>query len=113
MKENPDWKFYSAVPERQELKINGINLWEHKWNSDYEDIIVKDPKYRDLKKFTKYWIIVEDQTIEFVTGEFSNTIYGFYLKAEVLEKQPRVNSKSILERIISTVKETFGNLNKG
>ncbi|MFD0861555.1 hypothetical protein ACFQ1M_05005 [Sungkyunkwania multivorans] len=113
MKENPDWKFYTVVPESQELKINGINVWEHKWNSDYESIIVKDPKYGDLKKLTKYWITTNDETIEFVAGEFSNTIYGFYLKAELLEKQPNVKSKSILERIVSSLKETFGNSNKG
>ena len=81
MKENPNWKFLSVTTEGQYLEVAGVNIWKHKWNTNYESIVVKDPQYRVLKTFTKYWIVNKAQTIEFVAGEFSASVYGVYVRA--------------------------------
>jgi hypothetical protein len=111
MNENLEWKFYTAVVEKQCVEINGINIWDYKWNTEYETVFVKDPNYGELKKMTKYWIHKDNETIDFVSGEFSNTIFGIYLKTDLLEKQQKAKKVSTLKKIVSKIKKLFKNNN--
>lgn len=78
---NNNWKHFKTAYDGDYCEIEGINVWEHKWKSDYETIIVKDPIYGKTKSFNKFWIELPNNKIEFVAGEFSNCVWGFYVKA--------------------------------
>ncbi len=80
MDENLNWKFYRSIGDGQFLELEGIDIWKVKWNTDYEKIKVKDPHYGVLHSFTKYWLENGNKKIEFVAGEFSNSVWGIYLK---------------------------------
>ena len=107
MTENLDWKFYTSVADSQYLEISGINIWSLKWNTEYEKIIVKDPLYGALKTFNRYWIKNDNETIEFVAGEFSNCVWGIYLKLDLIEKHERKYGKRTKEKVISDFKEQY------
>ncbi|HEX9600387.1 MAG TPA: hypothetical protein VF985_02745 [Mariniflexile sp.] len=83
MDENLNWKFYRSIGDGQFLDLGGIDIWNEKWNTDYEKVIVKDPHYEVLHVFTKYWIEGGNRKIEFVAGEFSNSVWGIYLKNNI------------------------------
>ena len=100
MTENLDWIFYTSIGESQYFELSGINIWNLKWNTEYEIVIVKDPQYGVLKSFNRYWIEKDSKTIEFVAGEFSNTVYGIYLKPDLIEKQKRDYGERTKEKVI-------------
>ena len=107
MTENLEWKFYTSIADSQYLEISGIDIWSLKWNTEYEKIIVKDPLYGALKTFNKYWIKNDNETIEFVAGEFSNCIWGIYLKPDLIEKHERKYGKRTKEKVISDFKKQY------
>ncbi|MFZ1041348.1 MAG: hypothetical protein WCA79_00875 [Anaerolineales bacterium] len=78
------WNFLGVVPEGQEFKINGINVWSQKWTMLKDEFAeVKDSTYNREFKFHVYIISQSDIVIKFVAGEFSNSMWGFYIEAEV------------------------------
>ena len=107
-----NWKFYASVEERSSLEIDGINVWNYNWNSDYEKVNVIDPLYGEEKTLIRYWIVIEDKTIEFVAGEFSNLIYGFYLKPKDLERQIKFKKDSSRSLIGTFFNRVFNKKNK-
>ncbi len=58
----------------------GVNLFEYKWKDCKERIEVTDPIYGQKHLFNKYCINIVDKEYYFVSGEFSNNIYGFYIE---------------------------------
>mgnify|MGYP000554306179 CR=1 FL=1 len=89
------------------MEISGINIWSLKWNTEYEKIIVKDPLYGALKTFNKYWIKNDNEIIEFVAGEFSNCIWGIYLKSDLIKKHEIKNGKRTKEKVINDFKKQY------
>jgi hypothetical protein len=74
------WRFEKTVSDGEEFKINGINIWDFKWEETGEKIRVKDPVYGQFYSFNVFKIQNKDIEILFVAGEFSNGVYGIYLK---------------------------------
>ena len=77
-----NWSFAGASCEGDKLEISGIRVWEHKWVCRVgERADVKDPRYGQSYSFHVYEIVASDRQIVFAAGEFSNSVYGFYIPA--------------------------------
>ncbi|MGJ5640526.1 hypothetical protein [Formosa sp. S-31] len=108
---NEDWIHYATIGDSQYCGLDGINIWDYKWKSDYESVLIKDPNYGEEKSFTKFWIELENRKIEFVAGEFSNCIWGIYVRKNSNQKTKEsldndfkiarnlINESDLLERI--------------
>lgn len=70
----PDgWKFHKII-------IDGDNLFQKQWIDTGKKIIVYDPSYNEKHIFPIYEIKEKNKTKEYAIGEFSNSIYGVYVK---------------------------------
>ena len=101
---NNEWKHFKTIADSQYCEIDGVNIWDYKWKSNYETIIVKDPLYGETKSFNRCWIESTDFNIEFVAGEFSNCVWGIYTKTG---KQPeaKINIDNNNRTIFNYLKE--------
>jgi len=61
-------------------KLFGVNIFDYKWERTGQCVAVKDPLYGQDYRFPIYKVIIENQEFEFAAGEFSNCVYGFYIK---------------------------------
>lgn len=73
-----DWKHKNTVPDGEECKLNGINVWDYQWIYTGKTIAVKDPLYHQVHKMMIYEIKTDTKTVTFAAGEFSNGVWGFY-----------------------------------
>ena len=81
-RKNDKWEFFGACADGQEFEINGINVWKHAWVSLNEPKAkVKDPSYGQSFEFPIYKVEHEGKQATFAAGEFSNCIWGFYVRA--------------------------------
>jgi hypothetical protein len=79
VQETPGWRFLTACPEGRSCEIDGIDVWKHKWQAlPGERAIVKDPHYGQIFRFSIYRIPLDDRSVVFAAGEFSNSMWGFY-----------------------------------
>ena len=76
----PVWKFVKTIFDYEKFEINGINIWDFKWEATDEKIKIKDPLYGQFYTFNVFKIQNKDIEILFVAGEFSNGVYGIYLR---------------------------------
>ena len=77
-----NWRFVAASVEGDKLEISGVRVWEHKWLCrDGERADVKDPSYGQSYSFHVYEIDAGGRQIIFAAGEFSASVYGFYIPA--------------------------------
>lgn len=74
------WKFKNTAVESQEYIIDDINIWDFKWEATDEKVKLKDPLYGQHYSFDVYKIQNGDVEIIFCAREFSNGIWGIYLK---------------------------------
>jgi hypothetical protein len=74
------WRFEKIIGDGEEYKINGINIWDFKWEETGEKINIKDPIYSKFYSFDVYKINNDNVDILFAAGEFSNCVWGIYLK---------------------------------
>lgn len=58
----------------------GVNIFDYEWKSTGEKIDVEDPLYGQKYRFPIYKVFIDEQECEFAAGEFSNCVYGFYVK---------------------------------
>lgn len=58
----------------------GVNIFDYEWKRTGEKIDVEDPLYGQKHRFPIYKILIDEQEYEFAAGEFSNCVYGFYVK---------------------------------
>jgi len=80
MTNNPEtWQFYKSVIDGHELKIDGLNIWDHDWQDQHRSIAVKDPIYQEDHTMGVYEINAGTKTIRFAAGEFSNMVWRIYL----------------------------------
>ena len=74
----PGPKFLGTCLDEEAFIIDGANVWDHKWTDLKLNVKVIDPDYDEKKNFTLWSIVVEGKEIQFVAGEFTNCIWGFY-----------------------------------
>lgn len=80
MVRDPCWQYLRAVPDGESLEIGGVDVWDHPWRDTGKRVSVKDTLYHQEFHFTIHEIIAAGRTIEFAAGEFSNCIWGFYVR---------------------------------
>lgn len=73
-----NWNYIATISDGESFEIDGINIWNKEWKSTGEKTTVKDPIYKQDHLISVYNIIVNNKTIEFAAGEFSNEIFGIY-----------------------------------
>jgi ribonuclease HI len=83
---NLKWQHMATSTDGDNCELEGIKIWQHKWNPTGERIIAKDPMYNQNKHFQVYEIISENKILRFAAGEFSNCVWGFYLQ-NILERE--------------------------
>lgn len=79
-KDKPEnWKFYTSVIDGEELSMQGLNIWEHRWTDTRQVVEVKDPIYAESHILNIYEIVSGGTSVKFAAGEFSNLVWGIYL----------------------------------
>ena len=75
------WKFVGASGEGSPFEIEGVKVWAHDWIAEKEvpRAEVKDPHYGQLFSFRVYRVEVGAKKIRFAAGEFSNSVFGFFV----------------------------------
>ena len=72
------WKFIKAVLDGELFTINGMNIWDYKWEDTGERVEVKDPLYGQHYSMAVYKIRHRNVEFRFAAGEFSNCVWGLY-----------------------------------
>ncbi|HOZ75170.1 MAG TPA: hypothetical protein PLI38_07950 [Flavobacterium sp.] len=72
------WIHKKTIFDSEKYEINGINIWDFRWDSTGKKITVKDPLYGQSYSFNIYKIKTANFEITFVAGEFSNCVWGIY-----------------------------------
>ena len=80
MKSAPKWEFLGASPDGQSFLIGGLDVWKHSWLDTKEIACVKDPLYHQEFTFPIYTMGGDDAAVTFAAGEFSNCMWGFYVR---------------------------------
>lgn len=78
--EDTKWKCKSVIFDGEDFFINGLNIWNHKWEFTKNKITVKDPTYGKTFKADVFNIQFNQIKIEFAAVEFSNNVWGIYEK---------------------------------
>lgn len=76
--EDKKWKCKSVIIDGEDFLINGLNIWEHKWELTGKKVVVKDPKYKKLFNVDIFKIQFNQIQAEFAAVEFSNCVWGIY-----------------------------------
>lgn len=58
----------------------GVNIFDYEWENTGEKVEVRDPIYGQKYKFPIYRVIIKNQEYKFASGEFSNSVFGFYVQ---------------------------------
>ena len=74
------WYFVTTLSDGEAFKIKELNIWNYKWKLLTPQVEVVDPHYKQKFYFNEFQITDGKTTVNFVAGEFSNTIFGIYLK---------------------------------
>ncbi|WP_057938810.1 hypothetical protein [Algoriphagus resistens] len=75
-----EWKHLTTVVDGNGFSIDGLNIWDYDWKATGEKINVKDPLYGQEYTMDIYEIANENVIVRFAAGEFSNCIWGIYVK---------------------------------
>jgi len=75
------WKFLSSSVDGSSFVIDNIDVWKYDWVDTGDRVIVKDPEYGKDFNFIIWEIIKEPDKIKFAAGEFSDGVWGFYVKS--------------------------------
>jgi hypothetical protein len=76
-----EWKVAGIVLDGEDIRLDGLNPWDLKWQRAQEDpIMLECPKYSDqLYKFWIYRVESDSRVVKFAAGELSNNVWAFYL----------------------------------
>lgn len=72
------WKHETTGSEGR-VSLFGVNIFDCEWEDTGKKTIVYDPMYHKEYRFPIYTIEIDGMNREFVAGEFSNGIWGFFL----------------------------------
>jgi hypothetical protein len=75
-----EWQCVAVLNDDEDFYINGINIKNSKYIDTHIEVEVKDPSYGQKYITTIKKIDIKNCTIEFLSVEFSNYVYGLYLK---------------------------------
>ena len=73
-----EWKYHTAATDGN-CKLFGVNIFNYKWQNTGKKAEVTDPRYNVIKVFSVWKVEIDDIEYEFAAGEFSNSVWGFYL----------------------------------
>ena len=65
------------------VAVAGLDVWKHDWRDTKERVHVRDPLYHQDFTFHVYEIGSADRVVTFAAGEFSNCMWGFYVRRRV------------------------------
>ena len=75
------WQFAGSSNEGEAFQIKGVNVWKQGWQVvPGLEAHVNDPVYGQEFIFRVFTIQDGEEKIEFAAGEFSNGIWGFYVR---------------------------------
>lgn len=74
------WKNKTVVAQGKKCEVNGLNIWDFKWEYTGQSITVKDPQYKKPYLCQIFEIMDGDLKTKFGAVEFSNSIYGIYVE---------------------------------
>jgi hypothetical protein len=80
MSHDSDWEFVGAGSDGQSFTIGGLDVWEHDWRDTKERAHVKDPRYQQDFTLHVWEIHSGGRVVAFAAGEFSNCMWGFYVR---------------------------------
>lgn len=63
-------------------ELFGVNIFDYEWKDTGESVDVTDSLYGQNRIFSVYSVEIKDEEHEFAAGEFSNGVWGFYIKEE-------------------------------
>jgi hypothetical protein len=66
----------------------GVNVFDYKWKDTGKKTKVLYPLYKQAYIFNVYTIDLRNQEIVFAAGEFSNTVYGFFIHENFVYPDP-------------------------
>jgi hypothetical protein len=79
-----EWRLAGAAGGGVEFRIDGLNVWDHKWISLQEDPIqLPLPGFPNEKH--RMWLCMiktDTQVVKFAAGEVSANVYAFYVPVE-------------------------------
>lgn len=75
------WKYLTSGTALRPIRIDGVNVWEHKWQGSGRKADVVDPIYGQRFVFEVWSVTAGQQSVQFAAGEFSNGVWGFYVEA--------------------------------
>lgn len=73
------WEFVKSGMEGN-CEFLGANIFDLEWQNTGQHVQVKDPVYNRNHTFDIWQVIIDDKPRQFAAGEFSNCVWGFYLK---------------------------------
>lgn len=74
-------EYVLAPLESEKHEIGGLKIWKHPWKRvEGENAHVIDPIYGAPHVFAVYQMEGEGKIVEFAAGEFSNGVWGFYVR---------------------------------
>lgn len=77
------WKYVGNSGDRESFLIEGVDVWATPWEQPTREIAeVRDPLYNQSFRFDVYQVTQGGTTVEFAAGEFSNGIWGFYVRSD-------------------------------
>ena len=78
---NQEWKFSGICVGNDKFEIDGVRIWSHEWRPIRNVIAyVKDPSYGQDFTFQVYTVEENGVRVEFAAGEFSNNVWGIYVR---------------------------------
>ena len=83
MNAGSEWEFAGCVPSNVLFELDGINVWNYKWIDTGDRAHVKDPQYHQDFEFEVYQVKDAGRTVTFAAGEFSNGMWGFFVRKDV------------------------------
>ena len=58
----------------------GVNIFDFEWTRTGEKIDIVDPLYGQKYRFPVYKVFIREREYKFAAGEFSNSVFGFYVQ---------------------------------
>ena len=59
----------------------GAKIFDYEWIQTGEKVNIIDPLYGEKYCFSVYKVVIDKYEYIFAAGEFSNSVYGFYIPA--------------------------------
>jgi len=80
-----DWKVAGITAESSSFRIQGIDVWEHKWHKmSLKTFNAPHPQYpNQMHLMTPYYIDYKGNRIVFAVSEVSANVYSFYVPESI------------------------------